>query len=38
MLGTKDQADRRVFVCVGPMLSGIVEIEVHLSELMRSFA
>jgi hypothetical protein len=30
MFGTKDQANGRVFLSIGPMFSSIVQIEIHL--------
>jgi hypothetical protein len=31
VFGTEDQADRRVFVRICPMLAGVVQEEIHLS-------
>ena len=31
VFGAKDQTDRRIFICICPMLSGIVQVEIHLS-------
>ena len=30
VFGTEDQADRRVFVRICPMLAGVVQVEIHL--------
>jgi hypothetical protein len=38
MFGAEDEADRRVFIRISPMLTGIVEIEVHPPYVIRSFA
>ena len=39
LLGTKDEANRRIFIRVGPMLACIIQIQIHLSGIrMRKFA
>ena len=30
VFGTEDQADRRVFIWICPMLAGVVQVEIHL--------
>jgi hypothetical protein len=38
LLSAKEQADGRILTGFGPVLASVIEVEVHLAGVMRSFA
>src|SRR5207249_1240778 len=36
LLGAKDQPDRRILVGTGPVMAGVVEVQVHLADVASS--